>query len=82
MSDFAFVGKSIWAIISKSEHDRAVLEHMMRYHPDFMDPLVPDARNAPLEEIHARLGRVVLQNIVADPDIARREEAWKRMNDY
>lgn len=82
MSDFAFVGKSIWAIISKSEHDRAVLEHMMRYHPDFMDPLVPDSRNAPLEEIHARLGRIVLSNIVADPDIARREEAWKRMNDY
>jgi len=82
MSDFAFVGKSIWAIISKSEHDRAVLEHMMRYHPDFMDPLVPDSRNAPLEEIYARLGRIVLSNIVSDPDIARREEAWKRMNDY
>lgn len=82
MSDFGFVGKSIWAIISKSEHDRAVLEHMMRYHPDFMDPLVPDSRNAPIEEIYARLGRIVLTDIVADPDVTRREEAWKRMNEY
>lgn len=82
MADFGFVGRSIWAIISKSEHDRAVLEHMMRYHPDFMDPLVPDPRNAPLEVIHARLGRIVLSGLVDDPDAVRREAAWKTMNDY
>ena len=77
LSDFAFVGRSIWAIISKSEHDRAVLEHMMRYHPDFFDPLVPDNKNAKLEVIYARFGRVVLERIVADPDAQRRELAWK-----
>jgi hypothetical protein len=82
MNDFAFVGKSIWAIISKSEHDRSVLEHMMRYHPDFMDPLVPDSRNAPIEAIHARLGRVILSSIIDDPDIARREAAWKEMENF
>ncbi|MCB0354564.1 MAG: AAA family ATPase, partial [Bdellovibrionales bacterium] len=38
LSEFAFVGKSIWNIISKSEHDRAVLDHMLRFHPDFIDP--------------------------------------------
>ena len=77
LSDFAFVGKSIWAIIAKSEHDRAVLEHMMRYHPDFIDPLVPDSKNASLEDIYARLGRVVLERIIEDPDAARRERAWR-----
>ncbi|RMG39799.1 MAG: AAA family ATPase [Candidatus Dadabacteria bacterium] len=77
IKDFAYVGKTVWPILCKSEHDRAVLEHMMRFHPDFMDPLVEDSRNAPLEEMHARLGRVVLYNIVEDPDAARREQAWK-----
>jgi len=80
--DFKFIGKSIWSIISKSEHDRAVLDHMLRFHPDFIDPLFPDARNAPLDEIHARLGRVVLDKIVDDPDRARREEAWKNEFEY
>jgi hypothetical protein len=79
MAEFGFVGRNLWAIVSKSEHDRAVLEHMMRFHPDFMDPLVPDAKNAPLEEIHARLGRLVLHKLVADPLDIKREDAWKAM---
>lgn len=77
LNDFAFVGKSIWAILAKSEHDRAVLEHMMRYHPDFFDPLVPDNKNAKIEVIYARLGRIVLDKIISDPDVARREQAWR-----
>jgi hypothetical protein len=77
MADFLTVGKHIWAAMAKSEHDRAVLEHMLRFHPDFMDPLVPDQKNAALDEIQARLGRVVLAKIVLDPDAARREKAWK-----
>lgn len=80
MVDFGFVGKNIWAILAKSEHDRAVLEHMMRYHPDFMDPLFIDGRNAPLNEIYARLGRVLLDGIVADPEATRREKAWKDLD--
>jgi len=79
MADFSFVGQNIWAIISKSEHDRAVLEHMLRFHPDFMDPLFPDGKNAPLAEIHARLGRVVLEGIITDPLKTTREAAWKSM---
>lgn len=78
ISDFGVVGSSIWNIICKSEHDRAVLEHMLRFHPDFMDPLFPDGRNAPLVEIQARLGRCLLHEIVHDPDTERREEAWKQ----
>lgn len=77
LTDFSFVGKSIWAIISKSEHDRAVLEHMMRYHPDFYDPLVQDSKNASIDTIYARLGRVILDGIVADPEAQKRELAWK-----
>lgn len=76
IKDFSFVGRTIWAIVAKSEHDRAVLEHMLRFHHDFMDPLVPDSRNAPLEEIHARLGRYLLRELVDDPLAERREEAW------
>jgi hypothetical protein len=78
--DFAFVGSSIWNILAKSERDRAVLEHMMRYHPDFMDPLVPDSKNAPVSEIHSRFGRFVLHNIVADPNESRRARAWEHEN--
>ena len=80
--DFSFIGRNIWAVISKSEHDRAVLEHMMRFHPDFMDPLFPDGKTTPIDEIYARLGRVVLHNIVEDPDLRRREDAWKAYNSY
>lgn len=77
LTDFSFVGKSIWSIISKSEHDRAVLEHMMRYHPDFYDPLVQDSKNASIDVIYARLGRVVLDGLIQDPDAQKREMAWK-----
>lgn len=81
MSDFSFVGKSIWAIIAKSEHDRAVLEHMFRHHPDYMDPLLPDGKNAPIDEIYARLGRVVLHKIINDPLEEARAKAWETMYD-
>lgn len=82
LHDFGAVGKHIWATLAKSEHDRAVLEHMMRFHPDFLDPLFPDSKNTPLEEIHARLGRIVLHGIVEDPDRLRREQAWKEIDNY
>jgi len=81
-TDFGFIGRSVWAIISKSEHDRAVLEHMLRYHPDFMDPLFPDGKNAALDEIHRRLGRILLNGIISDPDHRRREDAWKDMENF
>ncbi|MCO6431736.1 MAG: AAA family ATPase [Deltaproteobacteria bacterium] len=79
MTDFAFVGRNLWATISKSEHDRAVLEHMLRFHPDFMDPLIPDPKNASLDQIQAKLGRLVLDRIVEDPDALKRERAWKEI---
>lgn len=77
VTDFGFVGGAVWNIVSKSEHDRAVLEHMLRYHPDFMDPLVPDSKMASKDEIKARLGRVLLKNIVVDPQANERELAWR-----
>lgn len=80
--DFHFVGKNIWAILAKSEHDRAVLEHMMRFHPDFMDPLIADGRDASLNDVYARLGRIVLFNIVEDPDRERREQAWEEIENF
>lgn len=78
-TDFAFVGESLSSTLAKSEHDRAVLDHMLRFHPDFMDPLVPDGRNAKPHEIFSRLGRLLLKDIVDDPDERRREEAWENI---
>ncbi len=80
VTDFGFIARNIWATLAKSEHDRAVLEHMMRYHPDFLDPLFPDGKNTPLEEIHKRLGRVVLEGIIEDTERENRERAWRDMN--
>lgn len=77
--DFAFVAKSVWAMIAKSEHDRAVLEHMLRYHPDFLDPLVTDPKAMSHEEVLAKLGRLILDKIVEDPEAAVREAAWQQM---
>lgn len=77
--DFGWFGKNVWAILAKSEHDRAVLEHMMRFHPDYFDPLFPDGRNCTIEQIYARLGRVVLKDIIKDPDHLSREQAWEEM---
>lgn len=82
MTDFGFVGKNIWSILAKSEHDRAVLEHMMRFHPDFMDPLIADGRDASHEDVCARLGRIVLFNLIDDPDKDRRERAWEEIDNY
>ncbi|NMC62187.1 MAG: AAA domain-containing protein [SAR324 cluster bacterium] len=80
MNDFGFIARNIWATIAKSEHDRAVLEHMLRYHPDFIDPLFPDGKNTPIDEIYKRLGRVVLDGIIEDPDKEQREQAWRALN--
>ena len=60
----ADVGKNIWAIISKSDHDRAVLEHMMRFHPDYYDPAVIDGRGLSQEDVYAKFGRIVLNGVV------------------
>jgi MoxR-like ATPase len=79
VTDFAWIGKNIWAMIAKSEHDRAVLDHMLRFHPDFLDPLHLDGKNASIDVINARLGRLVLKDIVEDPDRDRRERAWLEM---
>jgi len=75
--DFAFVGRNLFYMLAKSEHDRTIFEQMLRYHPDFADPLVPDNRNASLEQIHARLGRWLLEEVVDDPDSKRRGKAYR-----
>lgn len=79
IKDFGVIGRNIFSIISKSDHDRAVLEHMMRFHPDFLDPLVPDGRGMKKEDVYAKLGRTILKGIVADPEASRRERAWEEM---
>ena len=79
-AEFGWVGKNVWSMIAKSEHDRAVLEHMLRFHPDFLDPLHMDGKNASLDVIYARLGRLILNDIIADPDRDRRERAWMEMD--
>ena len=80
VTDCSWIGKNIWAMLAKSEHDRAVLDHMLRYHPDFLDPLHLDGKNASIDVINARLGRLVLKDIVEDPDRDRRERAWLELD--
>jgi hypothetical protein len=75
--DYTQMGRSIWAIVSKSDHDRAVLEHMMRFHPDYLDPLMPDGRNMSLDQVYAKLGRIILKGIVQDPEEIKRRNAWE-----
>ena len=53
---------SVWAIISKSDHDRAVLEHMMRFHPDFLD-LEKDGRNMSENDVYAKFGQILLDGV-------------------
>jgi MoxR-like ATPase len=77
ISDFAFVGRNVWNILSKSPHDRAVLEHMLRFHPDFIDPLITDAKTAPIGEIHKKLGRMLLEGLVPDPEREARARAME-----
>ncbi|MDZ4784457.1 MAG: ATP-binding protein [bacterium] len=80
-TDFGFIGKNLWNILAKSEHDRAVLEHMLRFHPDFMDPLINDSRYCSIDLIYARFGRMILNKLIADPDEDKRDKA-KLSDDY
>jgi hypothetical protein len=38
-----------------------------------------DGKNASIDVIHARLGRIILQDIVEDPERDKRERAWLEM---
>ncbi|NLF26093.1 MAG: AAA family ATPase, partial [Deltaproteobacteria bacterium] len=71
--DYAFLGRNVWYMLAKGESDRFVLELMLRYHPDYYDSLHPNGRLLSIEQVYAKLGRVVLKGIVADPDDERRE---------
>lgn len=77
--DFKTVGRNVWSIISKSVHDRSVLEHMMRFHPDFLDPLFSDGRTMSIEDVYAKLGRTILNGLVQDPEAEKREQAWEEL---
>ncbi len=79
IKDFATIGTNVWSILAKSEHDRAVLEHMMRFHPDFLDPLMPDGRGMNKKQVTEKLGRVILSGIIEDPEARKREDAWEDM---
>jgi hypothetical protein len=80
ITDFAAVGRNIWTSICKSEHDRAVLDHMLRFHPDFLDPLRPDGKALKPEEVYSKLGRSILEGIIADPERSKRDKAWKTVD--
>lgn len=78
--DFINIAKNVFAIIAKSERDRAVLEHMMRFHPDYLDPLTPDGKNMTMDQVYGKLGRILLKGIISDPDAKKRERAWDNMD--
>lgn len=80
IEDFGEVGRNVWSIIAKSDHDRAVLEHMMRFHPDFLDPLIPDGRALSVQQVYEKFGRSILKGIIYDPEAEKRERAWDDMD--
>jgi hypothetical protein len=47
-----------------------------------MDPLVADGRDASSDDVYSRLGRIILFNIIQDPDRERREQAWEEIENY
>lgn len=81
ITDFREIGSNIWNMISKSEHDRAVLEHMIRFHPDYFDPLYSDGKNLTIDQVHAKFGKVILKDIIKDPEEEKREDAWRKMEE-
>lgn len=69
ITDPVYIAQSIWNIVSKSEHDRAVLDHMMRFHPDFANDLDINAKHLPVKEVYNRFGRAVLKGVIPLPQI-------------
>jgi hypothetical protein len=63
----ADIGFQVWRMIAKSERDQLVLMHMFRFHPEFDDAAVGvDPGHIADEEIHARLGRLLLKGILKE----------------
>lgn len=60
--EYRVMGESVFNILAKSEHDRAVLEHMLRHHPDFSDPTV-DPKNMSVDDVYRKFGQVILASI-------------------
>lgn len=65
--DRAEIGFNVWRMIAKSERDRLVLEHMMRYHPEFSEITV-DPAGLPMDQVYRRLGKVLLRGIIREED--------------
>lgn len=65
--DRAEIGFNVWRMIAKSERDRLVLEHMMRYHPEFSEITI-DPASLPMDQVYRRLGKVLLRGIIREDD--------------
>jgi hypothetical protein len=57
-------------MIAKSSRDRLVLEHLLRYHPEFLDEDYINPADEPMESIHRKLGTLLLRGIIG-PDTGR-----------
>lgn len=68
--DLAEIGFQIWRMVAKSSRDRLVLEHLLRYHPEFLDESYVNPADEPIESIHRKLGTLLLRGIVG-PNIGR-----------
>jgi MoxR-like ATPase len=62
----ADVGFQVWRMIAKSERDRAVLEHLLRYNANFHDHEDGEPSGLNIEIIYARLGKLLLKGIIRD----------------
>lgn len=60
--EYRVIGESVFNILAKSEHDRAVLEHMLRYHPDYSDSSI-DPKDMTTDDVYRKFGQVILASI-------------------
>jgi len=69
IKDYAVIGEAIFRLLAKSEHDKLVLEHMLKYHPEFADPDEIDPKTISIREVYTKLGLLVLNGVVSNPSL-------------
>ncbi|MCS6960973.1 MAG: AAA family ATPase [Deltaproteobacteria bacterium] len=65
--EYELIGSVIFRVLAKSEHDKAVLEHMMKYHPDFADPDCVNPKALKIEDVYRKLGLLAASGIISSP---------------
>lgn len=66
-TSYELIGSVIFRVLAKSEHDKAVLEHMFKYHPEFADPDCTNPKGVKIEEVYRKLGLLAVLGTATNP---------------